>query len=153
MSCVVEIGAHDYANTGAVDNRYGNSMQPIYAYALHLLASLVLLAVFVGVYTRITPFHEFTLIRQGNIAAALSLGGALLGFCFTLSSSIQHNDTFPTFLSWAVGAMIVQALVYAGLTRALPDMDAAIESNNIGMGALMGTISVTVGAINAACLS
>jgi putative membrane protein len=140
-------------DTGAVDNRLENSMQPIYAYALHLLASLVLLAVFVGVYTRITPFQEFALIRQGNIAAALSLGGAILGFCFTLSSSIQHNDTFPTFLMWAVGAMVVQALVYAGLTRALPDMDAAIESDNIGMGALMGTISVTVGAINAACLS
>jgi len=128
-------------------------MQPIYAYVLHLLASLVLLAVFVGVYTRITPFKEFTLIRQGNVAAALSLGGAILGFCFTLSSSIQHNDTFLTFLVWAVGAMVIQVLVYAALTRALPEMDAAIESNNTGMGALMGTVSVTVGALNAACLS
>jgi len=128
-------------------------MQPIYAYVLHLLASLVLLAVFVGVYTRITPFKEFTLIRQGNVAAALSLGGAILGFCFTLSSSIQHNDTLLTFLMWAVGAMVIQVLVYAALTRALPEMNAAIESNNTGMGALMGTVSVTVGALNAACLS
>ncbi|KDP84153.1 DUF350 domain-containing protein [Cupriavidus basilensis] len=128
-------------------------MQAIYAYVLHLLAGLALLAMFVGVYTRITPFREFALIRQGNLAAALSLSGAMIGFCFTLSSSIQHNDTFLMFLVWSVGAMLVQALAYAGLTRALPDMDAAIESNNIGMGGLMGAISVTVGAINAACLS
>lgn len=132
-------------------------MQPItasiFAYATHLLASLVLLAVFVGVYTRITPFHEFTLIRKGNMAAALSLGGSTLGFCFTLSSSVQHNDSFMMFLLWALGAMVVQALVYAALTRALPDMNAAIESNNIAMGGLMGTLSVTVGVLNAACLS
>ncbi|MDW3681684.1 DUF350 domain-containing protein [Cupriavidus sp. CV2] len=128
-------------------------MQAIYAYVLHLLAGLALLAVFVGVYTRITPFREFALIRQGNLAAALSLSGAMIGFCFTLSSSIQHNDTFLMFLVWSVGAMLVQALAYAGLARALPDMDSAIESNNVGMGGLMGTISVTVGAINAACLS
>ncbi|MGO4304776.1 MULTISPECIES: DUF350 domain-containing protein [unclassified Cupriavidus] len=128
-------------------------MQPIYAYVEHLLASLVLLVVFVGVYTRITPFHEFTLIRQGNVAAGLSLAGSTLGFCFTLSSSIQHNDTFLMFLVWSLGALVVQAAVYAALTRALPDMDAAIESNNIAMGGLMGTISVTVGVLNAACLS
>ncbi|AOY90962.1 hypothetical protein BKK79_03390 [Cupriavidus sp. USMAA2-4] len=128
-------------------------MQPVYAYALHLLASLVLLAVFVGVYTRITPFREFALIRQGNMAAALSLAGSVFGLCFTLSASIQHNDTFPMFLLWSVGAMLVQVLVYAALTRMLPDMDAAIESNNIGMGALMGTMSSAVGALNAACLS
>jgi len=57
------------------------------------------------------------------------------------------------FLLWALGAMVVQALVYAALTRALPDMNAAIESNNIAMGGLMGTLSVTVGVLNAACLS
>ena len=84
-------------------------MLPIYAYAEHLLASLVLLVVFVGVYTRITPFNEFALIRQGNVAAALSLGGSTLGFCFTLSSSLQHNDTFLMFLVWSLVAMVVQS--------------------------------------------
>ncbi|ABF10332.1 putative membrane protein [Cupriavidus metallidurans] len=128
-------------------------MLPIYAYAEHLLASLVLLVVFVGVYTRITPFNEFALIRQGNVAAALSLGGSTLGFCFTLSSSLQHNDTFLMFLVWSLVAMVVQAVVYAALARALPDMDAAIESNNMAMGGLMGTMSVSVGVLNAACLS
>jgi len=128
-------------------------MHPIYSYALYLLASLVLLAVFVGVYLRITPFREIALIRQGNVAAALSLGGAIIGFCLTLSASIQHNDALPAFLLWALGAMVVQALVYAALSRALPDMNAAIESNNIGMGVLMGTMSLAVGALNAACLS
>ena len=44
------------------------------AFALTFLVSLALLAAFIAVYIAITPHHEMALIRQGNKAAALSLG-------------------------------------------------------------------------------
>ena len=53
------------------------------AYALHLLSGCALLAAFFAVYTKITPFNEVALIREGNAAAALSLTGAGVGFCLT----------------------------------------------------------------------
>jgi uncharacterized membrane protein YjfL (UPF0719 family) len=87
-------------------------MLPIYAYAEHLLASLVLLVVFVGVYTRITPFNEFALIRQGNVAAALA-GWQHARFLLHAVVELQHNDTFLMFLVWSLVAMVVQAVVYA----------------------------------------
>jgi putative membrane protein len=128
-------------------------MLQAYAYLIHLLAGLVLLAIFFAVYTKITPFDEIALIRQGNMAAAFSLGGAVIGFSLTLASSLLHNDTFTMFLAWGSGAMVVQAVSYAAITRIMPQMNAAIESDNTAMGALMGTVSLTVGIINAACLS
>ena len=125
-----------------------------YAYIIHLLSGLVLLGVFFWIYTKkITPFDEITLISQGNISAALSLGGALLGFCLTIASSILHSDSFLMFLAWGAGAMLVQALCYAAITRVLPQMNDAITQNNAAMGALMGAASLTVGIINAASLS
>jgi putative membrane protein len=123
------------------------------AYALHLLSGVMLLAVFFAIYSKITPFDELALIRQGNAAAALSLGGAGIGFCLTIVSSIVHNDTLMMFLIWSVGAMLVQTGVYAILTRVLPQMNPAIESNNVAMGGLMGAMSLMVGMINAASLS
>jgi putative membrane protein len=123
------------------------------AYALHLLSGVMLLAVFFGIYSKITPFDELALIRQGNAAAALSLGGAGIGFCLTIVSSIVHNDTLMMFLIWSVGAMLVQTGVYAILTRVLPQMNPAIEANNVAMGGLMGAMSLMVGMINAASLS
>ena len=39
------------------------------------------------------------------------------------------------------------------LTRMLPQMNEAIENNNVAMGGLMGALSLMVGMINAACLS
>ena len=128
-------------------------MLQAYAYALHLLTGFALLAVFFGIYTKITPFDEVALIRQGNAAAALSLGGAGVGFCLTVVSSILHNDNFWLFLIWSVGAMMVQVGTYAFLTRMLPQMNQAIAANNVAMGGLMGLLSLMVGMINAACLS
>jgi putative membrane protein len=128
-------------------------MLQAYAYILYLLSGFLLLAVFFGVYTKITPFNELALIQEGNVAAAFSLGGALIGFSLTLASSVLHSNTYLLFIGWAVGAMIVQAISYAAISRVVPNMNAGIAENNIAMGALMGTTSLTVGNINAACLS
>jgi putative membrane protein len=120
---------------------------------LHLLSGCVLLAVFFAIYTWITPFDEIALIREGNMAAALSLAGAIIGFCLTLASSILHSESYEVFLIWSAGAMVVQTVGYAAITRMLPQMDGAIEHNNAAMGALMGLASLALGIINAACLS
>src|SRR4051812_41860536 len=63
-----------------------NAMQPamldsaLSAVTLHMIyfaIALVAIAVFVAIYTAITPYWEIRLIRQGNTAAAISLGGAV----------------------------------------------------------------------------
>ena len=123
------------------------------AYALHLLSGCALLAAFFAVYTKVTPFQEVALIRQGNAAAAWSLSGAGLGFCFTVVSSILHNDTFWMFFTWSLAGLLVQTALYASLTRMVPTMNEAIENDNVAMGGMMGALSLMVGMINAACLS
>jgi putative membrane protein len=128
-------------------------MQPFYFYVAYLLAAIALLLVFFMAYTRLTPYDEIKLIREGHTAPAISLGGALVGFALTLSASIQHNDTLVMFLVWAACAMLVQAFVYALLARAIPRMAEALEADNVAMGMLMGSVSLAVGLINAACLS
>ena len=54
---------------------------------------------------------------------------------------------------WSVGAMIVQAVVYAIASRLLHTVGPEIEAGNVAMGGFMGTISLVAGIINAACLS
>jgi len=122
-------------------------------YVLYLLLSSVLVLVFLIVYTKITPCDEFLLIRQGNNAAALSLGGALLGFSLTIASSIIHTADYRQFLGWAAGAMLVQVLVYFVASRLLHMSKDHIESGNAAFGGLLGAVSLSIGAINAACIS
>jgi hypothetical protein len=46
----------------------------------------VLLALFIAIYIRMTPYREMALIREGNMAASFSLSGSILGFVVPLSA-------------------------------------------------------------------
>nr|WP_260115502.1 DUF350 domain-containing protein [Pseudoduganella ginsengisoli] len=113
----------------------------------------MLLIMFFAIYTRLTPYDEVLLIRQGNPAAALSLGGALIGFSLTIASSLIHTANYEQFFLWAFGAMAVQVLVYFVTSHMLKMSRDHIENGNAAYGGLLGAISISIGAINAACIS
>ncbi|HEV2609242.1 DUF350 domain-containing protein [Noviherbaspirillum sp.] len=128
-------------------------MPAIANYLVFLLLAAVLLLVFFVIYTRITPYNEVLLIRQGNTAAALSLSGAVIGFSLTIASCILHTSTIIPFVAWASGALVVQLLTYLVTTRLMSMSKEHIESNNVAFGGILGAVSLSVGAINAACIS
>ena len=128
-------------------------MPAILNYLIHLILAAALLIAFFIIYTRVTPYNEVLLIRQGNHAATLSLGGALLGFSATIASSLMHTADYQQFFAWAFGAMVVQLLAYVVTTRLLRMSKDQIESNNSAFGGLLGAIALSIGAINAACIS
>jgi putative membrane protein len=122
-------------------------------YALHLIAAGFLLLVFFMVYCRATPFDEMTLIRQGNVAAALTLGGAMIGFSMTVASGLVHTDALLSFLGWSAAAAAIQLFTYILVTRLLHMSKQQIEGNNVAFGLLLASISISVGAVSAGALS
>jgi putative membrane protein len=126
---------------------------PILNYAIHLFLAALLLIMFFAIYTRVTPYDEVLLIRQGNPAAALSLGGALIGFSLTIASCLLHTSDYQQFFLWAFGAMVVQVLAYFITSQLLKMSRDHIENGNAAYGGLLGAISLSIGAINAACIS
>jgi putative membrane protein len=122
-------------------------------YALHLIAAGLLLLVFFLVYTWMTPFDEMTLIRQGNVAAALTLGGAMIGFSMTVASGLLHTESLISFIGWSAAAALVQLLTYVLVTRLLHMSKQHIEGNNVAFGILLASISISVGAVSAGALS
>lgn len=128
-------------------------MDIVINYALHLLAAGLLLFVFFLIYTRATPFDEITLIRQGNVAAALTLGGALVGFSMTVASGLIHTGDLKSFLGWSAAAAAIQLLTYVLVTRMLHMSKEHVESNNVAFGVLLASISISVGAVSAGALS
>ena len=130
-----------------------NSLPAFANYMIYLLLSGVFITVFFIIYTRVTPYDEVLLIRQGNTAAALSLGGALLGFSLTLASCILHTSNYVNFAMWTLAALVVQLIAYLVTTRCMSMAKDHIESNNTVFGGLLGVIAVAVGTINAAAIS
>jgi len=122
-------------------------------YALHLIAAGLLLFVFFLIYTWATPFDEMKLIRQGNVAASLTLGGAMVGFSMTVASGLLHTDALTSFVAWSAAAAAIQLFTYVLVTRLLHMSKEHIDGNNIAFGVLLASISISVGAVSAGALS
>lgn len=122
-------------------------------FLLYFAASLALTAAFLLIYTRVTPYREWALIRAGNNAAAVSLSGAGLGFVLPLASTIAHSVSWLDMVVWGVVAMVVQLATYL-LARVLkPELNAAIAEGRTAPAISLAAMSVGVGILNAACLS
>ncbi|WP_239325431.1 DUF350 domain-containing protein [Snodgrassella gandavensis] len=122
-------------------------------YLKYFAVALLLLIGFIVFYLRITPMAELKLIKQGNIACATSLSGAMIGFCITLISSMLQSVSLISFIIWGVAAMIVQILVYFIATLLIPKANQELANNNIAVGILFFGLSVAIGILNAAALS
>lgn len=120
------------------------------AFIIHLLAALALLAVFLFIYIRITPYHEMALIRAGNLAAAISLSGAMIGFVIPLSKSVAQSGSLPDMLMWGGIALVVQLLAYAVVRMLIPGIAKDIPEGKVAQGTFLGVLSVATGLLNSA---
>jgi putative membrane protein len=129
------------------------SLSGLPSFLLYFGLALALLAAFLAIYGWVTPYDERALIREGNVAAAISLGGATLGFVLPLASAIAHSVGVIDMLAWGVVALVVQVAVYFAVSRAVPHFAEAIPAGKTAAAALLATLAVAVGLLNAACLT
>lgn len=122
-------------------------------YLKYMFISITMLVIFAVAYVRTTPIKEFSLIKTGNLACALSFGGALMGFCIALASSIANNVFLLDFILWGMGAALLQIGIYFVVARLIPNIGVELENNNVAVGTLMCFLSLSLGIANAACLA
>ena len=115
--------------------------------------AIAFVAIFVVVYERLTPYPEFKLIREGNVAAAASLSGALLGFSLPLASAIIHSVHPWDMMIWAVIALVVQLLVFLVVRFTMVNVARRIPQGEVAAGVVLASLSVTAGILNAACMT
>lgn len=110
--------------------------------------------IFKALYQVITPHDEGALIRAGNTAAAVALGGAVLGYVIPLTSALAHTASLPEFVAWAALAGVIQIAAFWAVRQVvLPDVSARIERGEMSAAIYLLTISLAVGALNAACIT
>ena len=130
------------------------SLAGLPSFLFYFATAMGLLALFLVVYVLITPYREFTLIREGNVAAAASLSGAMLGFVLPLASAIAHSVGLLDMVIWGVIALLIQILVYLVARFLLfPDLSCDIPAGRVATGVFLGALSIAIGILNAACMS
>ncbi len=122
------------------------------AFASYFLTALVLLAAFLVIYVFVTPYNELRLIREGNEAAAVSLGGVILGFVLPIAVSVAVSHNLYAMIGWAVVSSIVQLSAYVVARLALPQINQNIPQGKLASGIFLASLSVGVGILNAGCI-
>jgi putative membrane protein len=123
------------------------------AFAAYFGLALLLFLAFIAIYVRITPHPEIRLIREGNAAAAASLGGALIGFALPLASAVENSVSLLDMLLWAAIALVVQLLAYAIARLLVRDIASQIEAGRVSAGVFLGALAIAIGLLNAASMT
>ena len=106
------------------------------------------------IYQLITPYNEGKLIREGNVAAAIVLGGALVGYVLPLFSALSNTASLAEFAAWATLAGVIQIVTFTIVrTLVMRDMAARIERGETAAAVYLLSISLAVGVLNAACMT
>jgi putative membrane protein len=79
---------------------------------LHAAITVGLLALGAGVYALLTPYRDIQLIREGNTAAAISLGAVLVGLAIPLAVSLGYSQGEFEMVLWGGAIILVQLVVF-----------------------------------------
>lgn len=124
------------------------------AFLVAFLAAGAFTIAFKVIYQLATPYNERTLIREGNVAAAITLGAALLGYVLPLASALEHTVSLPEFAVWALLAGVIQIVAFTVVrVLVMRDFSDRIARGELAAAIYMGSISLCVGLLNAACMS
>jgi len=118
--------------------------------------AVILMGIFLYLYAVVTPYDDYKLIfEENNLAAALGLGGAVIGVSIPLYSALVSSISFVDFLVWGGVAMAIQLLFALIITRSKGKYSFAskISQGVVPVGVLMAFLSIAIGLLNAGSMS
>lgn len=107
----------------------------------------------IAIYLRLTPFHELDLVRGGNVAAAITLAGALVGLAIPIGMTLAHSLNVADILIWGGVSAALQALAFGAASLMLRGLVAAVERGDVAAAIVAAATQLAVGIINAGAMA
>ena len=130
-----------------------NSAAGIMPFLFYFIPAIVLILIFMWIYTKVTPYDEVSLIKENNNAAAIAYLGALLGFTFPLASALANSVSVIDFLMWAIFAGIAQLVTFLVFRQFYPQIAERVTAGETAATIKLAGWSVMVGLVNAAAIT
>jgi len=120
---------------------------------LHIVVSIAMLLTAASVYIWLTPHKEIRLVRAGNSAAAVDLGGVLVGLAIPLAFSLKGSTSLSDVALWGVATVAVQLLVFRLVDLVLPGLPQRIRDGEMAAAALLAGAKLATAMIVAAAVA
>ena len=120
---------------------------------LHAGITVVLLLIGAGLYALLTPYKDLQLIREGNTAAAVSLGGMFVGLALPLSMSLAASTGEVEMIIWGVAIIAVQLLVFRIADFVLQGLPKRIQAGEIAAATFLAAVKIATAIVLAAAVA
>ena len=120
---------------------------------LHIAVSVGMLVVAAAVYLVLTPHKEIRLVREGNVAAAVDLGGVLVGLAIPLAFSLKGSTSLVDVALWGVATVVIQLLVFRLVDLVLHGLPKRIKDGEMAAAALLVGAKLATAMIVAAAVA
>ena len=121
--------------------------------ALHLVTTFAILVGGMGLYMWITPYEDIKLVREGNTAAAVALGGAFLGLAIPLAGSLAGSVTSLDILLWGIVTVIVQIVCFKVVDLVLRGLPKRIAGGEMAAAIFLAFVKIAAGTIVATAVA
>jgi putative membrane protein len=119
---------------------------------LHAGVTLLILVLGAGIYILLTPHKEIRLIREGNVAAAVSLAGVMVGLSIPLAVSLNASTSMVEIGLWGVATIAVQLLAFRLVDLVLHGLPKRIADGEMAAAALLVGAKLATAVILAAAM-
>lgn len=120
---------------------------------MHFAVTVAILFAAAAIYVALTPHREITLIREGNAAAAVSLGGVLVGLAIPLAVSLKASTTLVELALWGAATMVVQLLIFRLVDIVLRGLPRRIQEGEMAAAAMLVGAKLSTAVILAAAVA
>ena len=120
---------------------------------LHFGVTAAMFTIGVMIYIAITPHKEFSLVKSGNTAAAISFGGAALGIALPLAVCMANSVNVWDIVIWGFLTIFIQLIAFFAVNLILSGLPKRIEDGEVPAAIVLVGIKLSVAAINAAAVS
>jgi putative membrane protein len=117
------------------------------------VAAAIVYAAGIAAYLRLTPYHELDLVRGGNVAAAITLAGAIIGLAIPIGMTLATSVNLVDILVWGAVAALLQALAFGAANRALRGLPEKVERGDMAAATVAAATQIAVGIINAGAMA
>jgi len=120
-----------------------------------LHAGVTALMLFLGatLYALLTPYKEIALIREGNSAAAVALGGVLIGLALPLAASLSASNSTMEIVVWGAATLVLQLLVFRIIDFLLTGLPQRIQEGEVSAAVLLVSAKLASAVILAAAVA
>lgn len=122
-------------------------------FMLHLGSATLAWAVALALYVWITPHREFALIREGNMAAAVSFGGAAIGLALPLAFCLAASVNVWDVVIWGSVTLILQLIAFRAVDLLIGNLSKRIEENEIAAATFLAMTKIALATLNAAAVA